>query len=129
MSKINLDLSKLNNIINQAFDVAVEVQGDAFQDAIASPIWDYPRQTLRRNGEVVDSPRDRVDEGDLIDSLVIARATNAAEYTWESDHAAIVHDGVTLPSGTDLPGTPWTEVGLENCDAVGVMQRELNRRL
>lgn len=129
MSKIKLDLSKLNFIVNQAFDVTVEVQGEAFQEAIADDIWDWPRQTVRSNGETVGSPRDRVDEADLYDSLIISRSANAAEYTWDSDHAAIVHDGATLPSGTDLPGTPWTKVGLENCDAADVMQRELNRRL
>ncbi|WP_138503396.1 hypothetical protein [Nostoc sp. PA-18-2419] len=105
MGKININQSKLNSIINQAFDVVVEVQGEAFQNAIASPIWEWPRETVRKNGETVGSPRDRVDTEELIDSLVISRTRDAAEYEWESDHATIVHDGATLQDGTELPGT------------------------
>lgn len=129
MSKINIDLNKLNSAINKAFDVVVEAQAEAFQNAIAADIWEWPRETVRSNGETVGSPRDRVDSEELIDSLVISRSANAADYTWESDHAAIVHDGATLQNGTELPGTPWTKVGLEECDAAGIMQRQLNKLL
>jgi hypothetical protein len=38
MGKINIDLNKLNSVINHAFDVIIEVQGEAFQNAIASDI-------------------------------------------------------------------------------------------
>lgn len=129
MSKINIDLNKLNSAINKAFDLVVEVQGEAFQNAIASDIWEWPRETLRQNGDLVSSPRDIYDTGELYDSLVIARSANAAEYTWEADHAAIAHDGATTKNGTELPGRPWTKVGLEECDAAGVMQQQLNKLL
>ncbi|MFN6572409.1 hypothetical protein [Dendronalium sp. ChiSLP03b] len=129
MSKININKSKLDSIINKAFDVVVEAQGEAFQNAIASDIWDWPRETVRSNGETVGSPRDRVDSEELIDSLVVSRTANAAEYEWEAPHATAVHDGATLQDGTELPGTPWTEVGLQECDAAGIMQRQLNKLL
>lgn len=129
MSKINIDQSKLNSIISRAFDVTVEVQGDAFQNAIASDIWEWPGETLRQNGDLVSSPRDIYDTGELYNSLVIARTANAAEYTWESDHAAIVHDGATTKNGTELPARPWTKIGLEECDTAGIMQQQLNKLL
>lgn len=129
MSKINIDQSKLNSIINRAFDVVVEAQGEAFQNAIASDQWEWPRETLRQNKDLVSSPRDIYDTGELYDSLVISRTGNAAEYTWEADYAAIVHDGATTKNGTELPARPWTKVGLEECDAAGIMQQELNKRL
>ncbi|MEH1777155.1 hypothetical protein [Nostoc sp.] len=129
MSKINIDQSKLNSIINRAFDVTVERQGEAFQNAIASDIWEWPRETLRQNGDLVGSPRNILDEEELYNSLVTARSANAAEYTWESDHAAIVHDGATTKNGTELPARPWTKVGLEECDAAGIMQQQLNKLL
>ena len=129
MSNIKIDLNKLNSIINQAFDVTVEAQGEAFQDAIASDIWEWPRETLRQNGDLVKSPRDIYDTGELCDSLVISRTANAAEYTWESDHATIVHDGATTKNGTELPARPWTRVGLEECDAAEIMQQQLNKLL
>lgn len=127
MGKINIDKSKLNSIINKAFDVVVEVQAEAFQDAIASDIWEWPRDTVRSDGSVVGSPRDAVDTGELYDSLVISRTVNAAQYEWEADHATIVHDGATTTSGTELPARPWTKVGLEECGAAEVMQRQLNK--
>jgi hypothetical protein len=129
MANIKIDLSKINSAINRAFDVAVEAQKDAFQDAIASDIWEWERKTVRRNGETVGSPRDSVDTGELYDSLVISRNANAAEYTWDADHAAIVHDGATTKNGTDLPARPWTKVGIEECDAAEIMQRQLNKLL
>ncbi|HYW17714.1 MAG TPA: hypothetical protein VE956_00120 [Nodularia sp. (in: cyanobacteria)] len=129
MGKINIDLNKLNSAINRAFDLAVEAQGEAFQNALASDIWEWPRETLRQNSDLVSSPRDIYDTGELYDSLVISRTANAAEYTWEADYAAIVHDGATTKSGTELPARPWTKVGLEECDAVGIMQQQLNKYL
>ncbi|MHC5779694.1 hypothetical protein [Nostoc sp.] len=129
MSKISIDQSKLNSIINRAFDVVVEAQGDAFQSAIAANIWEWPRETLRHNKDLVGSPRDIYDIGELYDSLVISRTANAAEYTWEADYAAIVHDGATTKNGTELPARPWTKVGLEECDAAGIMQQQLDKLL
>lgn len=129
MSKINIDQSKLNSIINRAFDVTVEAQGEAFQNAIASDHWEWPRETLRQNGDLVKSPRDIYDTGELYDSLVISRTASAAEYTWEADYAAIIHDGATTKNGTELPARPWTKLGLEECDAAGIMQQQLNKLL
>jgi hypothetical protein len=129
MGNINIDLNKLNSVINRAFDVVVEVQGEAFQNALTSDIWEWPRETLRQNGDLVSSPRDIYDTGELYDSLVISRTANAAEYTWESDHAAIIHDGATTKNGTELPARPWTKIGLEECDAAGIMQQQLNKLL
>ncbi|MEH2384898.1 MAG: hypothetical protein V7K14_03705 [Nostoc sp.] len=129
MSKISIDQSKLNSAINKAFDVVVEVQGEAFQNALMDDIWEWPRETLRQNSDLVGSPRDIYDTGELYDSLVIARSANAAEYTWESDHAAIAHDGATTKNGTELPARPWTKVGLEECDAAGIMQQQLDKLL
>lgn len=129
MPNINIDSNKLNSIINKAFDFSVDALADSFQNAIASDIWEWPRETLRNNGDLVGSPRNILDEEELYNSLVIARSANAAEYTWESDHAAIVHDGATTKNGTELPARPWTKIGLKECDAAGIMQRELNRNL
>ncbi|MEH2148556.1 hypothetical protein [Nostoc sp.] len=129
MSKISIDQSRLNSIINRAFDVVVEVQGEAFQNVIASDIWEWPRETLRQNGDLVGSPRNILDSEELYNSLVIARSANAAEYTWESDHAAIAHDGATTKNGTELPARPWTRIGLEECNAAEIMQQQLNKYL
>ncbi|WP_375495554.1 hypothetical protein [uncultured Nostoc sp.] len=129
MGKISIDLNKLDSVINRAFDVVVEAQGEAFQNALTSDIWEWPRETLRQNGDLVGSPRNILDSEELYNSLVISRTASAAEYTWEADYAAIVHDGATTKNGTELPARPWTKVGLEECDAAGIMQQQLNKLL
>ncbi|MEH1785578.1 MAG: hypothetical protein V7L23_08300 [Nostoc sp.] len=129
MGKISIDLNKLDSVINRAFDVVVEAQGEAFQNALTSDIWEWPRETLRQNKDLVGSPRDIYDTGELYDSLAISRTGSAAEYTWEADYATIVHDGATTKNGTELPARPWTHVGLEECNAAEIMQQQLNKYL
>jgi hypothetical protein len=52
----------------QAFiNTAVEF-GGVCQDAVRSPIWDWPRTTVRQSGAVVSSPRDAVDMGGIVNS-------------------------------------------------------------
>lgn len=123
----HIDTNKINNAINKAFDVAVDALTDSCQNAIADDIWEWPRETLRQNNDLVGSPRDLVDTGKLYDSLVISRTANAAELTWEADYALIVHDGATTKNGTDLPARPWTEVGIKESDAAEIMQQQLNK--
>ncbi|WP_179072171.1 hypothetical protein [Nostoc sp. C057] len=41
MPNISINSSKLNSIINRAFDVAVDALADSFQNAIASDIWEW----------------------------------------------------------------------------------------
>lgn len=126
---IKIDTNKINSVIARSFDVAVEALADSCQGAIADDIWDWPRQTVRRNGDVVDSPRDILDTGELYDSLVISRKTNAADLTWEADHASIVHDGAFTKSGTELPARPWTKIGVEQVDLAQAMQNQVNKLL
>ena len=42
--------------------------GEEMQNSIQSPIWNWPRYTLRKSGDLVGSPRDIVDLGGLINS-------------------------------------------------------------
>ena len=42
--------------------------GEEMQNSIRSPIWNWPRYTLRKSGDLVGSPRDIVDLGGLINS-------------------------------------------------------------
>ena len=46
--------------------------GGEMQNSIQSPIWNWPRTTLRKSGDLVGSPRDIVDLGGLINSYSIS---------------------------------------------------------
>lgn len=54
--------------VDKAFeDTALDLFG-LFREAIEDPIWEWPRITHRRSGEVAGSPRNIVDLGNLRDS-------------------------------------------------------------
>ena len=62
------DNFKRSQNLDSAFRATATTYNRAMQQAIASPVWNWPRRTLRRSGEVAGSPRNIVDEGDLLDS-------------------------------------------------------------
>jgi hypothetical protein len=75
----------------------------------------YPRETKRRNGDVVSSPRDVVDLGELRDSMSeeTLRTTQEVEYSikWDADHAQYVFVGTTH-GDKKIPPYPWTSIVL-----------------
>jgi hypothetical protein len=79
--------------------------------------WDYDNETRRKNGEVVNSPRDIYDLGELyqsgVDSFVIEKGGGiiAAKWHWDAkntsgeEYARRVHDG----TGTNRTARPFTD--------------------
>lgn len=69
---------------------------------IAAVKWNWPNRTVRQNGEVVDSPRDIIDEGTLRNSQRISfeagKDTVTGEVAWTADHAISVHQGANGPA-------------------------------
>ena len=63
----NKNLS-LGELIKDSFVKLSSNFGKEMQDSIQSPIWNWPRYTLRKSGDLVGSPRDIVDLGGLINS-------------------------------------------------------------
>ena len=81
--------------------------GDQFRDMSK---WNYGRETTRKNGEVVDSPRDIYDLGTLYDSgkdSTINLGANAVVASWDWDarnssgnlYAYYVHEGTSTSAG------------------------------
>lgn len=66
---LNSSKSKsLGELIKDSFVKLSSNFGKEMQDSIQSPIWNWPRSTLRKSGDLVGSPRDIVDLGGLINS-------------------------------------------------------------
>jgi len=131
MSKIRIDTAKLNKVISQAFDATVERLDHALDEAITDDLYEYPRTTKRRSGEIAGSPRNIVDLGNLKDSKVVARSSSSevVEFSWQEPYSMAVHEGHTTKSGTEVPPRRWTEKGVEICDPAKVFGQELERRL
>jgi hypothetical protein len=126
---IKFNLNKVNEAIAGAFETTVEAYADQCQAELESEKWDWPRTTHRQNGEVVTSPRNVIDTGDLINSQEIEYLDpSTALINYGSDHALDVHEG-KVENGLLKPGRPWTETALDEIDLEQVMAEELRNRL
>jgi len=124
----------------QAFETWAEEDLDDgyFEDQFKDEKWDYPGETRRKNGEVVESPRDIFDLGTLYrsgkDSFKITQGSNDITASWNWDakndsgraYAWYVHEGLS----TNLEPRQWTDVFQErNLFAGSVVSRALKSRV
>lgn len=70
-------IKSFNNSPAEAFQDMAGQLNDSFQHAISAPIYDWDRITLRSTGELVGSPRDIVDTGELRDSQYLVLSEGA----------------------------------------------------
>lgn len=128
---------ELRKATEEAFaQVAGELTG-RLDAAVSGEHWPWPRQTPRfggsssladaaaqwkaAGGSGVGSPRSIVDSGNLKQSrdFQLDRATLKAEWNWNADYAAAVHEGAYInPFGNrnkivQLPARPWTQAVIE----------------
>ena len=92
-----------------------------FQDALRKQAWEWPRETVRSNNQVVGSPRNIVDSGALAQQQQAPQISGMrAIYRNTSPYAVAVHEGATLSNGTILPARPWTAavLGTERIDGI-----------
>ena len=109
----------------------------AFGDAIGSPVWSWPRVTIRRGsyrrdgtrtaGFKVGSPRNIVDRGLLGQSGSFQVTGSLCTFRWSVGYATAVHDGAWIhPFGDKerplvlLPARPWTDAVLGNLLIPGI---------
>lgn len=104
--------------LRREFDKAVKTAlaqtagklGAEFTKQISEKKWDWPNETLRKNGQKVTAPRDIVDLGNLRSSQRRENiSATAVEWTWHVDYSQVVHEGAALKNGTALPKRPWTK--------------------
>lgn len=104
-----VDISKITAIAEHSLKVTVEAADDAMTQAIESPIYDWPNVTIRRNGQVVGSPRNIVDTRYFIESqYVIPISQSEWEIGWMAEYADEIHEGVG-----NNPARPWTEQAIK----------------
>ena len=118
----------VDQLIDNAFeDVILDVAQEQL-DLLEENIWDWPRDTKRENGEIVGSPRDIIDRGELKESFeLIEDSPHEWRYFYGAAHADKVHNGAYLSNGTELPARPWIDEAVENIspyDRFGEILRE-----
>jgi hypothetical protein len=95
--------------------------------AIGSEVWNWPRMTWRKNGEVARSPRNIIDSADLLNSQQMRKnGRRGVLYSWSVRYALLVHFGYSK-KGTVVPGRPWTKLGLAKSNAQGVFMDSFRR--
>lgn len=85
----------------------------AFKAEISTAQFPWPRTTVRRNGQVVGSPRDIVDLGRLRASqqrFTLGAAGLSLGYRWggpRAPYAPLVLTGYVTSRGSVVPGRDW----------------------
>jgi hypothetical protein len=100
----------IENALVKAFeDWAREDVNDAHWDDQFRDMdqWDWPNETVRRNRQVVDSPRDIYDLGDLyksgVESFMLTTTRNAATASWQwNEYGYYVHYGTRFMPGREF---------------------------
>lgn len=109
----------------------------AFQDAMGSEVWQWPRETIRRGslnaqgkrgpGYRVTSPRNIVDQGRLRQSNEYIISGTLVLFKWTEPYAAAVHYGAEIHPWGDkskakvkLPARRWTDAVLGEIQVPGI---------
>jgi hypothetical protein len=80
--------------------------------------WDWPNVTHRKNGEIVTSPRNIYDTGELFKSQRSWSTGDNAEILYDCDYAAEVH-----------ADRPWLETAAIETDIEAVFAKSLRKNL
>jgi len=111
--KASLDISKWNGA--QLVQRARFVFGDyctqlypKFQESITQQKFEWPQVTIRKNGQVVTSPRNIVDTGafKLSQERTMLNATTCL-YTWNVPYSSLILTGYTTKTGKIMPARDW----------------------
>lgn len=123
--------SALQKASRKALKEVVPELDRQFTEEIQTVKWGWPRETDRKNGSTVTSPRDIVDMGDLMRSQQNRKINDFHHrWVWDVEYSSVVHDGATLKGGGQMPARPWTKTA-ERVVKPGefvsdIIRRELN---
>lgn len=96
--------------------------------------WNWPRETVRKNGSVVGSPRDIVDTGELKNSQFIEDVSDTYKVIgYTADHAALIHEGYQIERNdgtvTDVPARPFIDTAIEDYNPIEAYSEILKEKL
>ena len=100
----------------KAFEEANDDLKEMIVGEIISPVWDWTGTTERENGETVGSPRDIVDQGELLDGYQEPQmqGKRTCVHVFTAPHTVPIHNGAQLANGGVIQARPFTERPLEN---------------
>jgi hypothetical protein len=129
---INWNLGK--DLATEAFGEMVGEFAQEINFQIKDNKWTWPRETVRKNGGVVGSPRDIVDTGELKNSQFIEDVSDVYKVIgYTADHAALVHEGYQIERNdgtvTDVPARPFIDTAIEDYNPIEAYSEILKEKL
>ena len=118
----------------ESFDEMVGEFAQEINFQIEDPKWDWPRETTRKNGSVVGSPRNIVDTGELKNSQFIEDVSDTYKVIgYTADHAALVHEGYQIQRNdgtvTDVPARPFIDTAVKDYNPIEAYSEILKEKL
>lgn len=99
-----------------------------FKEEIKAVQYTWPRQTKRKNGTTVSSPRDIVDLGGFLRSQQRERPSiTELRFKWTAPYAPLIFNGYTSKRGTVSPPRNWIKPALEKRPLDEFFREEWNR--
>jgi len=129
---INWNLGK--QLAIESFDEMVGEFAQEINFQIEDTKWPWPRETVRKNGSVVGSPRDIVDTGELKNSQFIEDVSDTYKVVgYTADYAALVHEGYQIERNdgtvTDVPARPFIDTAIEDYNPIEAYSEILKEKL
>ncbi len=126
----NINWNLPNSIIQSAFETVVEEFAAEQINQIETVKWNWDGTTHRKSGEVVSSPRNIVDLGNLRDSLSVEYLdATEVNYSYPVDYAAAVHEGAVYSSGREMPARPWVDSAIASYPIAERFADEVRRKI
>lgn len=116
---MQIDTGKLNAAIQQALTRTIDAVAQTADQAMTDERWQWDGYTVRRNGQVVGSPRDIVDTGELYRSRTMPIVSgDVARIEYHSEYAEQVH-----------ADRPWLTTALLETDIESIFAETLRALL
>lgn len=118
----------------ESFDEMVGEFAQEINFQIEDTKWNWPRETVRKNGSVVGSPRDIVDKGDLKNSQFIEDVSDVYKVVgYTAEHAPLVHEGYEIERNdgtvTDVPARRFIDTAIEDYNPIEAYSEILKEKL
>jgi hypothetical protein len=129
---INWNLGK--DLATEAFGEVVGEFAQEINFQVEDSKWNWPRETVRKNGGVVGSPRNIVDTGELKNSQFIEDVSDVYKVIgYTADHAALVHEGYQIERDdgtvTDVPARPFIDTAVKDYNPIEAYSEILKEKL
>ncbi|MGL5060906.1 MAG: hypothetical protein ACRC62_13100 [Microcoleus sp.] len=115
---MKINLTGLNNAIASALAETNQELARSAQRNLRAKRWNWDRVTRRRSGQIVFTPRDIVDTGQLSRSMKFRSDGRRAFVRYDARHASIVHRR-----------RPWLRTTLNEVDVLNIFANNLRDKL